>query len=345
MASRIGIDARLIRAYGIGSYVRGLLHGLAELGGDETYVVFAREDDRALIPASMELVTTGIGAHSLGEPLRLGSAIRKARLDLFHAPHFNIPLTRLPLVVTMYDAIPFHYPLRNPIAFAYIAFMMQAAARRADRILVISHAAQRDLAGALDVDAARMRVIHIGVGDLFLNANGSTPANLGNYFLFVSRVAPHKNLDVLLDALNIARRGDPSIRVVLAGGRHEDRGDDAVIVPGYVDDERLLELYRGAVAVVMPSLMEGFGLPPLEGMALGTPAITSNAAALVEVTGDAALHVDARSPEQLAEAMLRLVRDRGLRDELGRRGREHAKAFTWRRCAEATREVYREVMG
>jgi len=95
----------------------------------------------------------------------------------------------------------------------------------------------------------------------------------------------------------------------------------------------------------MPSLMEGFGLPPLEGMALGTPAITSNAAALVEVTGNAALHVDARSPEQLAEAMLRLVRDRALRDELGRKGREHARAFTWRRCAEATREVYREVMG
>ncbi|HUR81443.1 MAG TPA: glycosyltransferase family 1 protein [Thermoanaerobaculia bacterium] len=344
MASRIGIDARLIRAYGIGSYIRGLLDGLSSLGGGETYVVFAREEDRALIPQSMELITTSIAAHSIGEPLRMRRVMHKAGLDLVHAPHFNIPLTRLPLVVTMYDAIPFHFPLRNPIAFAYIAFMMQAAARRADRILLISHAAQRDLAAAIDVDAARMRVIHIGVNDMFFGAHDTTRASLGSYFLFVSRVAPHKNLHVLLDALSIVRRSDPSIRLVLAGGKHEDRGDAGVIVPGYVSDERLLELYRGAVAVVMPSLMEGFGLPPLEGMALGTPAITSNAAALVEVTGDAALHVDARSPEPLAEAMLRLVRDRALRDELGEKGREHAQAFTWRRCAEATREVYRELL-
>ncbi|HYC90134.1 MAG TPA: glycosyltransferase family 1 protein [Thermoanaerobaculia bacterium] len=343
MGTRIGIDARLIRAYGIGSYIRGLLHGLASLGGDEEYVVFAPGDARELIPPSMELVVSGVAPHTLGEPLRMGRVLGRARLDLVHAAHFNVPATSLPLVVTLYDAIPFHYRLRNPIAFAYIAFMMQTAVRRGDRLLAISHAAKRDIVDAVDCDPERIRVIHIGIGEQFFS-EGPAATDLGRYFLFVGRAAGYKNAAVLLEALALARRADPSLRVVLTGGRHEGHGSDGVIVPGYVEEARLLELYRGAIAVVMPSLMEGFGLPPLEGMALGTPAITSKAPALVEVTGDAALHFDATSREQLAEAMLRLAGDDRLRGELARRGRERARHFSWRRCAEETRAVYRELL-
>lgn len=343
MRTRIGIDARLIRAYGIGSYIRGLLHGLAALDGGEEYVVFASSDARALIPPSMELVPTEIAPHTLGEPWRIGRLLDRARLDLVHAPHFNVPATGLPLVVTLYDAIPFHYRLRNPIAFAYIAFMMQTAVRRADRLLAISHAAKRDVVDAVDCDPERIQVIHIGVDEMFFR-DGPPATDLGRYFLFVGRPVGYKNVEVLLDALQLARRTDPSLRVVLAGGRHESRGLDGVIVPGYVEEERLLELYRGAIAVVMPSLMEGFGLPPLEGMALGTPAITSNAPALLEVTGDAALHFDATSAGQLAEAMLRLATDPVLRSELAARGRERVRAFAWRRCAEETRDAYQRVL-
>ena len=342
MRTRIGIDARLIRAYGIGSYIRGLLHGLAALEGDEAYVVFAPGDARDLIPQSMELVTTSIAPHSLGEPLRMGRLLDRAHLDAVHAPHFNIPRTAAPLAVTLYDAIPFHYRLRNPIAFAYIAFMMQTAVRRADRLLAISHAAKRDIVHAVDCDPERIQVIPIGVDEMFFRDGVNPAADLGRYFLFVGRPAIHKNVEVLLDALTLARRTDPSLRVVLAGGKHAS--GDGVIVPGYVEESRLLELYRGAIAVVMPSHMEGFGLPPLEGMALGTPAITSNAPALLEVTGDAALHCDATSPEQLAHAMLKVANDAALRSELANRGRERARAFTWRRCAEATRTVYRELL-
>jgi glycosyltransferase involved in cell wall biosynthesis len=339
---RIGIDARLLRAYGIGTYVRGLLHGLASLEGDEEYVVFARGDARALVPGRFEVIETGLPPYSIRELPLFGRVVNRAGLHLLHVPHFTVPWTRVPVVATLHDAIPFHYPLRNPVAFSYIAFMMQTAARRAERIVTVSHAAKRDLVGALDCDADRITAIHNGVDDLFFDADGPRATDLGRYFLFVGRVARHKNVETLLDALAIVRRRDPSIRVVLAGGEHPSR--EGVIVPGYVDEERLLALYRGAIAVVMPSLMEGFGLPPLEGMALGTPAITSNAPALVEVTGDAALHCDALSAEQLAEAMERLARDPGLRAELSRRGLVRARSFTWRRCAEATRDVYRRTL-
>lgn len=338
MRFRIGIDARLIRAYGIGSYVRGLLRGLASLEGAEEYVVFARPDARALIQPQFEFVETNLPPYSLQELPLFGRVVDRARLDLLHVPHFTIPWTSTRVVATLYDAIPFHYPLRNPVAFSYIAFMMQRAAVRAERIFAISHAAKRDLVGALDCDPDKITVIPIGVDDMFFRVEGPRAIDLGKYFLFVGRVARHKNIETLLDALAIVRRRDPSIRVVLAGGEHPSR--EGAIVPGYVDEERLLALYRGAVAVVMPSFMEGFGLPPLEGMALGTPAITSTAPALVEVTGNAALHFDASSAEDLAEAMERLLRNPELREVLSQRGRERAQAFTWRRCAEATRGVY-----
>lgn len=340
MDVRIGIDARLIRAYGIGSYIRGLLRGLASLDGPERYVVFAASDTRSLIPPDFEVVTADIAPYSLQDLPLMGRLVDRARLDLLHAPHFTIPWTSCRVVSTLYDAIPFHYPLRNPVAFSYIAFMMTRAARRASAILAISHAAKRDLVEALDCDPEKITVIPIGVDDMFFRAEGPRATDLGRYFLFVGRVARHKNIETLLDALDLVRRRAPSIRVVLAGGAHEAR--DGAIVPGYVEEERLLALYRAAIAVVMPSFMEGFGLPPLEGMALGTPAITSNAPALVEVTGDAALHFDAHSAPQLAEAMERLARSPELREVLVQRGRERAQAFTWRRCADATRTVYRQ---
>lgn len=323
--------------------MRGLLRGLAALDGKEQYVVFARPDASPLIPRDFELIETDLPPYSIRELPLLGRLIDGARLDLFHAPHFLVPWTSCRVVSTLYDAIPFHYPLRNPIAFAYIAFMMQTAARRAERILTISESAKRDLLEALDCDPYKVRVIHIGVDAAFFREEGPKATDLGRYFLFVGRVARHKNVTTLLDALAIARRRDPSLRLVLAGGVHTS-GGDGVIVPGYVDEERLLALYRGAIGTVMPSFMEGFGLPPIEGMAIGTPAITSTAPALLEVTGDDALHFDARSAPALAEQMLRLANEPGLRDRLAAGGRERAAGFTWRRCAEQTRAVYREML-
>jgi glycosyltransferase involved in cell wall biosynthesis len=110
---------------------------------------------------------------------------------------------------------------------------------------------------------------------------------------------------------------------------------------GFVGDDELAALYRGALAVVVPSLDEGFGLPAAEAMASGVPVITSTAPALVEVTGDAALHADERSTRAIAAAMLRVSADAELRRTLSARGIERARAFTWRRCAELTRDAFR----
>lgn len=342
---RIGIDARLIEAFGIGSYIRGLVRGLVSLEGDDEYVVFVPSAARERVPPGCEPVVTDIPPYTIRELPLMGRVVSRAGLDLLHVPHFLLPWTRLPIVTTLFDAIPFHYPLPNPIAAPYIAWMMQRAAGLASHVLTISHAAKDDLLESLDVPSEKITVAHIGVDEAFFRDG---PAGRGGerYFMFSGRVASHKNVETLLAAFELVRRRDPSLRLLLAGGKHEPfRGRTGVIVPGFVSEEELVALYRGALAVILPSFMEGFGLPPVEGMAVGTPAITSTARALVEVTGDAALHVDPRSSEQLAAAMWRIATEPGLREMLGARGRERARQFTWARCAGQTRAVYRQVLG
>ena len=342
---RIGIDARLIRAFGIGSYVRGLLGGLAQLHGDEEYVVFAPSASRALVPAKFETVIADVPPYSIRELFTMRALAKQAKLDLLHVPHFFVPYAPpCPVVTTLFDAIPLFHPLPNPIARIYIALMLQRAADRAQRVITISHAAKQQLVEAIDCAPEKIRPILIGIEEMFFG--DVTPwKHPAPYFLFVGRWERHKNVETLLAALAIARKSAPELCVVLAGGRHERFEHlDGVIVPGFVSEDELLSLYRSSLAIVMPSFMEGFGLPAAEAMALGMPVLTSNDAALVEVTGDAALHFDARSPEQLAELMLRIARDETLRADLGRRGRERAKRFSWQRCAEETRAVYHEVL-
>jgi glycosyltransferase involved in cell wall biosynthesis len=341
--TRIGVDARLIRAFGMGTYIRGLLHGLAGLGGPEQYVVFAASGDRALLPQQFEIVETDVPPYTIRELVVMARLASRSRLDLLHVPHFLVPFTGLPVVTTLFDAIPFHYAMPNPRGTPYVAWMMQWAASRAARVLTISHAAKADLLEAFDCPSEKISVTHLAVDDRFFQPVQAAPPF--RYFMFSGRVARHKNMPPLLRAFEIVHRRDPELRLVLAGARHEAyAGIPGVVVPGFVPDDELVAFYAGALALVMPSFMEGFGLPPLEAMAAGTAVITSTARALVEVTGDAALHVDPRSAEELAEAMWRIATDAGLRATLGMRGRERARAFTWRRCAEETRAIYRDVL-
>jgi glycosyltransferase involved in cell wall biosynthesis len=135
------------------------------------------------------------------------------------------------------------------------------------------------------------------------------------------------------------------VQLMLAGGAFERFASrERVVIAGFVGDDELAALYRGALAVVVPSIEEGFGLPAAEAMASGAAVITSDAAALVEVTGSAALHIDARDVDAWAKTIAELVTDDSLRRDLGARGIARAAGFTWRACAEATLATYREAL-
>jgi glycosyltransferase involved in cell wall biosynthesis len=336
---RVGIDARKIADFGIGTYIRGLLQALVAAGGDDDYVAFAPERLAHLVPIGVEHVVVDAPHYSIRELVAVGRAVDGAGIDLVHAPHYVVPFTRLPFVVTIHDLIHLRHP--NPLARMYARQMIGRAVRKSRRVLTVSEAVKRDIVATFGCPDDHVVVTPNGVGAPFLP--GGRVAE-GRYFLYVGNDKPHKNVDVLVDVLGhaLARAGGASL--VLTGAPFERfRSREGVIVTGFVDDDQLAALYRGAIALVMPSREEGFGLPALEAMACGCATITSNAPALVEITGDAALHVEP-NVAALAEAMTRIASDEALRQTLGRRGVERARTFTWTRCADLTRGVYRASM-
>lgn len=333
---RIGIDARKITDYGIGTYIRGLLRGLVDLGGDDEYVAFAPAG--AEVPAGIEHVVVDAPHYSLRELFVIGRAARRAGVELLHAPHYVVPFTSLPLVVTIHDLIHLHQPMRNPFAPLYARAMLRRAIRNARCVLTVSDAVKRELETELGAREVIVTPNGIATIEPRTDADGST-------FLYVGNDKPHKNVETLVAAFALVRGQHPDLTLTLAGASFERfHSIDGVVTPGFVSDDELANLYRTALTLVMPSREEGFGLPAAEAMAHGTPVITSNAAALVEITGDAALHVDANDPRALATAMLRVANDRELRETLASRGIDRAQLFTWSRCAELTRSAYRTTL-
>lgn len=318
---RVGIDARKIADYGIGTYIRGLLREI-------DYVVFAPRD--AEIPRGLEHVPVDAPHYSVRELITLGRAADRAKLDLFHAPHYVVPFTKVPVAVTIHDLIHLHQPQRNPLAKPYARTMLRRAVRKAAVVLTVTNAVKTQLESELG--ARNVVVTPNGIDEVF------SPAPMKkSHFLFVGNDKPHKNVGTLVEAF----AGVDNAKLILAGAQFERYANrENVVVRGFVSTEELVRLYRSAIALVMPSLEEGFGLPAAEAMACGTAVITSNDPALVEITGDAALHVDARSAGELAEAMTRVANDASLRDRLASRGLERARFFTWKRCAEATRMAF-----
>jgi glycosyltransferase involved in cell wall biosynthesis len=242
--------------------------------------------------------------------------------------------------VTIHDLIHLHQPMRNPLAPLYARTMIGRAVRKAACVLTVSETVKQQLASELAVDAAKIAVTPNGVDEIFFAPH----AGEARHFLYAGNDKPHKNVDVLVDAFTRVRREQRDAVLVLAGAPFARFRDiDGVDVRGFVPIETLAELYRRAVALVQPSSEEGFGLPAAEAMACGVAVITSNAPALVEITGDAALHVDARDANELAKVMLRVMRDEALRARLAHVGVQRASRFTWKRCAEETRKAFQNV--
>ncbi|HUR82108.1 MAG TPA: glycosyltransferase family 1 protein, partial [Thermoanaerobaculia bacterium] len=212
----------------------------------------------------------------------------------------------------------------------YYSMMMRRALRKSVHVLTVSEAAKASILEAFPCDPSKISVTPNGIDAIFFERG---PAESGRYFLYVGNDKPHKNVSALIDAF----RSIEGAELVLAGGEFARyRGIPRVRAEGFVSIEKLAALYRGAIALVMPSLEEGFGLPVAEAMACGTPVIASDIPSLREVSGGAALHTN-----DFAAAMRRVINDETLRAELSAKGRERARRFTWRRCAELTAEAYR----
>jgi alpha-1,3-rhamnosyl/mannosyltransferase len=367
---RVALDARKIDDFGIGTYIQGLLAALPALGAPEELVVYlppGREPPAIARDGAPPRVTWRVEparAYSVAELVRLARAARRDRPDVYHAPHYVCPpWLPCPAVVTVHDLIHLRFPVRHrhPLAPLYARVMLRLAVRRARRLITVSESTRRDLIERLGARPARIRVVPNGVGPPFGEADepravAAALAALGvarPYFLFVGNPLPHKNVGRLLEAY----RGLPPdlARLVLAGIPPAARPALAARCAAWALDGRvtildplpaatLARLYQGALAVLCPSLWEGFGLVALEAMACGAPVLAADRGGLPEVVGDAALVVDPVDVDALRDGMYTLAVQEPLRAALRARGAVRARAFSWRHVAEATVAVYREAL-
>ena len=253
------------------------------------------------------------------------------RDDVLHLPGHRGPLvSRTPQVLTLHDLAVLRHPETfNSWTRAYSSRVLPRLARGAARVIAVSEFTAQEAVDLLGVDEQRIRVIPHGVAEPF-RPHGEAAG--GEYVLAVGTLEPRKNLPRVVLA---AERAGIDLRVV--GG--EGWGDVGVASAGFVPDDDLARLYRGAAALVYPSLYEGFGLPVLEAMATGTPVVTSAGGATAELADGAAVLVDPLDVDAIAAGIEEAVRRR---DELRAAGLDRAARYTWEAAGKATADVYRE---
>jgi alpha-1,3-rhamnosyl/mannosyltransferase len=346
------VDARKARDFGIGTYIRGLVGGLAGLDRFALQALVLPSDE-AFFPAGVTTTVCATGHYSFGELVAVRRAIAAAKPDLFHAPHYVVPLTPpRATVVTIHDLMHLTRPEHaTPAKRAYARWMIGRALRLSARVIAVSEATKKEILPFGPEHSGKVVVIPNGVEErIFLegeekNADARRlPAALSPYLLFLGNDKPHKNLDGLLAAFARLRVNSPALSLLLAGvapGRVHAEGVRAL---GFVPDADVPPLLAGALALVLPSFAEGFGLPVLEAQAAGTPVACSDLPALREAAGDAAVFFDPHDVASMMAALSALLKDEEKRNLLRTRGRERARGFTWTAAAERTAKIYEDVL-
>jgi glycosyltransferase involved in cell wall biosynthesis len=366
----IAIDARKIRDFGIGTYIRNLIRELSAIDAENRYLILVGPAGREVLkdlPPNFELVSWRAPVYSLRELFTLSWKLLHLRVDLFHATHYVLPLL-LPCkaVVTIHDIIHLLFPefLPNRLAFFYAERMIRRALVHGDRILTISRNTKNDLTRYFGVDGEKIDVVHLGIDECFRVAltDEQIEEGLGfyglerGYVLFVGNPKPHKNLDNVLKAYAQALRLKPLTQPLVCVGDRDglekglrERAEhlgiaDRIVLLGHVPQESLPAIFQGAGLFLYPTLYEGFGLPVVEAMASNVPVITSNTSALKEVAAGYAHLVNPLDIEGMAKAIVECLTDKDHQASLRKLGRRRALDFSWRRVAERTLETYRRAL-
>ena len=361
---------------GIGRFTRELVHGLAEITGQQEcqhrfqlFVAGKKPRPGAIPNQPFPWRATAIPHHQLTRiwhraRLPLPVEVFCGRCDLFHGPDFTLPPTRpgtrrlLMVHDLSFERAPETF---TPWLLRYLRSAVPRSLRAAHHIIVNSAATRDDyLAHYPWLNGADFTVIHGGVSPHFQPAAAEEdalhfPQLRKPFILAVGTLQPRKNYARLMEALAILRDSGSELELAIAGGRgwleaeiqatRERLGlQRAVHLLGFVPDEHLPALYRRARVFAYPSLYEGFGLPLLEAMACGTPTLTSNLSSLPEAGGEAALYIDPRNSEAIANGLRRLHEDEALRARSIEKGRGRARGFRWQRAAGQLLAVYERML-
>jgi len=372
---RVAIDIRRAGDFGVGTYIRNIVLQLAQLDTTTQYLLIGRRqhlEELSDLPANFELVEYAAEPESFRTHLHLPFVLRRRRIDILHMPWFYAPaLMPARLVITVHDLTDVLSPPTgsSSVVQAGRLFFARRALKNASRILSVSHASKRELSRAFAISENKIEVIYNAVDERFLreplpaDADRILERHAVNYpfVLYAGNIKPQKNLARLIEAFAVAKadlRDHPELaqlKLIVIGDeltQHPDlrravvrsRIREDVRFLGFVPLPVLRVFYARARAFLFPSLYEGFGLPPLEAMAHGTPVLTSNVSSLPEVFSQAALLVNPENVFEIARGIRQILTEGVLRESLARRGRELVERFSWRRSAEQVRAVYEAVM-
>lgn len=371
----IVIDARRLRDFGIGTYIRNLVRSLGCLDRDNHYTLITRPGEAGDINELGGNFGTAVYARSdtdLIHNLTFPGFLRRFNADLYHIPLNSVAWWMpKPYILTIHDMSTLLFPERQDFRHTIREERYRRGALRASRIITVSRSTQRDIETVLHVPSGRIRTIYSAPDPEFTPARGNGDSDhqiLERYsvhypfILYAGTIRPQKNVPRLIEAFAVLRAdfeqneqyrdlhliiiGDeisknPSVRRAVA----QARMDSFVRFLGFVPLETLRVFYRAAMAFAFPSLYEGFGLAPLEAMACGTPVVASDIPPLVEAVGNAAELVCPDNVFDIARGLREVLLNPHRRANLAEAGEQQARSFHWDRTAREVLTIYREIIG
>lgn len=376
---KIGIDARFFgnSGKGLGRYTQKLIEELEGIDHHNQYYIFLGshniEEYQPKNP-NFHKFLADIPCYSWREQLLFPQLLRKYQLDLMHFLHFNIPiLYRSPYIVTIHDLILLEYPTRKASRLNGIMYAIKNIAYRltimnavytAKKIITISEYTRQSIVKHFNIPSNQMAMIYEGVDLERFNSLNAQPFSFdskgiikGKYILYVGNVYPHKNIDQLIDVFyNLKQKSDidSELQLVLVGKKDYFFNKiiakvnalglaNSVIFPGYVVDEQLISLYEKCLFYVFPSLYEGFGLPPLEAIALGTSIVISNATCLPEIFGKHIEYFDPKSQKNMEQVLYNFIINPEKRELQKQYHQEILARYSWSDMAESTKNLYNTI--
>ncbi len=375
---KIAIDIRRMTEFGVGTYTRNIVRALSRLDHDNDYSLIGSEKTVAEIgplPANFQTVPLLEHETTVKGHFNFRNTVKRLQCDLAHIPHlFWLPRS-LPCryVMTVHDLLEHMYlargqsSLRRSLRFS----LTRRALKGASRIFAVSKFTQSEIEKVFGIPASRIEVAYNAIDERFLRGHASEADRqllaerylvTHPFLLYAGRIGPHKNVVRIIEAFSALKaeleKADkfPDLKLIIIGDELSKQPDlrrtvirsgvqNDVRFMGFVPIEVLRIFYDAAKIFVFPSLYEGFGLPPLEAMAHGTPVVTSNTSSLPEVVGNAAVLVNPENVFEIMRALQRVLLDQPLRDKLKLRGYEQAKKFSWDLAAGQILRVYESVGG
>jgi len=372
---RIAIDVRRISSFGIGTHIRNVVRTLARLDQKNQYVLIGISDlerDFGRLPENFQPVVFPHLERSVRNYFEFYSVVRQHQCDLVHVPHLfwrprHMPL---PYVLTVHDLQTYMHPREDSSIFRRLfhSWLTHRALRHAARICAVSRFTRSEVSRVFGIPEERIEVVYNAIDENFQRGH-ATDADRQmiaeryqvNYpfLLYAGNIKPHKNLVRIIEAFS-ALKGElqkegkfPDLRLIIIGDELSQHPDlrrtvirsgvqNDVRFLGFVPTEVLRIFYDLAKIFVFPSLYEGFGLPPLEAMAHGTPVVTSNTSSLPEVVGDAAVMVNPENVFEIMHALHRALLDQPLRERLKQRGYEQAQRFSWDASVQRLIAIYED---